>query len=327
MTGTEITTVDPVGTPATAEEIAAVGALLEAGRAPGTRRAYASSMSSWSAWCETRGVAPLPADPGLLAVWISELVAAGRASSTIDGHLAALRAAHVDAGLDDPTAHPGVRQVRTGARRIVGVAPRRRVHAITTAEVRRIVEGIDTGSLRGLRDRALILTGYAAATRRSELVGLDVDDLTWRRDGVLLRIRRSKGDQEGRGATVGIVRGQHSTTDPVSALRAWTAAAGLEAGAPLWTPIAWSDRRVVRRRLDAATVGVILRDRAAAAGLGDLDLTVHSLRAGHATTAAESCDAMRIARTTRHRSISTLAESYVRPAQVLDDSTSGVLGL
>jgi hypothetical protein len=144
---------------------------------------------------------------------------------------------------------------------------------------------------------------------------------------VLLRIRRSKGDQEGRGATVGVVRGQHPATDPVSALRAWIAAAGLESGDPLWTPVAWSDRRPVPRRLDAAAVGVILRDRAAAVGLADLDLTGHSLRAGHCTTAAESCDALRIARTTRHRSISTLADSYVRPAQVLDDSTSGVLGL
>jgi integrase len=309
------------------EEIAAVGALLQAGRATGTRRAYASSMRTWSRWCETRGVDPLPADPSQLAVWIAELVAAGRASSTIDGHLAALRAASLDAGLDDPTSHPGVRQVRAGVRRTVGTAPRRRVHAVTTAEIRRIIEGIDVVSLRGLRDRALILTGYAAALRRSELTGLDIDDLAWRRDGVVLTIRRAKGDQEGRGATVGVVRGRHSTTDPVTALRAWIAAAGLGSGDPLWTPIAWSDRRPVPRRLDAATAGVILRERAAAVGLTSLDLTIHSLRAGHATTAAEAgIDTARIARHTRHRSIETLA-GYLRPAKVLDDTTSGFLGL
>lgn len=306
-----------------------VGAALDASRSPATRRAYASSMRTWRTWCESRGVPAMPASAELLAAWIAELASQGRSVGLIDRHLAAVRAEHRDTGLIDPTSHPSLSRVRAGLRRTIGTASTRQAHALSTDEIRRIVAEIDTDSLRGLRDKALVLVGYAGALRRSELAALRVGDVAWRSAGIVLTLSRSKGDQEGAGQVVGIKRGAHTETDPVAALRAWLTAAELDQPAdPIACQIAWSDRRAIRTAaLTGESVATILTDRAAAAGLGDLRITGHSLRAGHATTAAEhGVPADRLARTTRHRRLETLAQ-YVRPASVLGDSTSGDLGL
>ncbi len=313
--------------PITEAQGVAVQAALDAALSPGTRAAYASSWKTWTEWCALNGHAPIPAQPMAMAAFLTDRAAGGRAVTTISKDLAAIRAEHERAGLEDPTAHRGVRQVMRGVRRQVGAAATKQAHPLTTPEIRRIVNAIDRGSLRGLRDRALILTGYAAALRRGELAGLHVSDLTFRSQGVVVNLRRSKSDQEGEGSLIGIVRGQHPETDPVSAVLAWIKAAELEGDDFLFQPVAWSDRRPLDRGMTGQSVAAVVTERAAAAGLGDLPVTGHSLRAGHATQASEAgVSATRLARTTRHANLSTLAR-YVRPAEVLGDSTSGELGL
>jgi len=311
----------------TAADHGRVADALASSRSAATRRAYASAWRGWETWCSARGASPLPAVPELLAAYLAEQAAAGRAVSTLDKTVAAIRAVHLDAGHDDPTGNRGVVRVRAGLRRTVGVAPRRQAHPITTDEVRRIVVVIDPTSLRGKRDAALILLGYAAALRRSEIVDLQVRDVAMKPAGLVVYVRRSKGDQASAGQVIGVVRGQRPETDPVTAVRAWLTAAGLQPEDPLFSLVARSDLRVVPRRLDGKQVNRILTARAADAGLADLQLSGHSLRAGHATTAAEhGVPADRLARTTRHRNLATLAK-YIRPAEVLADTSSGSLGL
>jgi len=300
---------------------------LASSRSASTRLAYASAWRGWETWCSARGASPLPAVPELLAAYLTEQAATGRAVSTMDKTVAAIRAAHLDAGHDDPTGNRGVVRVRAGLRRTVGVAPRRQAHPISTEEVRRIVAAIDPASLRGKRDRAMILLGYAAALRRSELVDLLVRDVAMKPAGLVVHVRRSKADQDQAGQVVGVTRGQHPETDPVTAVHTWISAARLTPGDPLFSLVARSDLRAVPRRLEGKQVNRILASRAADAGLADLRLSGHSLRAGHATTAAEhGVPADRLARTTRHRNLATLAK-YIRPAEVLADTSSGSLGL
>ncbi len=300
---------------------------LASSRSASTRLAYASAWRGWETWCSARGASPLPAVPELLAAYLTEQAATGRVVSTMDKTVAAIRAAHLDAGHDDPTGNRGVVRVRAGLRRTVGVAPRRQAHPISTEEVRRIVAAIDPASLRGKRDRAMLLLGYAAALRRSELVDLLVRDVAMKPAGLVVHVRRSKADQDQAGQVVGVTRGQHPETDPVTAVHTWISAARLTPGDPLFSLVARSDLRAVPRRLEGKQVNRILASRAADAGLADLRLSGHSLRAGHATTAAEhGVPADRLARTTRHRNLATLAK-YIRPAEVLADTSSGSLGL
>jgi integrase len=304
-----------------------IAAAVKESRSPNTRRAYASAWRQWDVWCGLHGFQALPADPLTVAAYMTDRAKEGRSVSTLDTTRAAISAVHRNAGQQDPTVNPGVALVLKGLKRKRGSAPRTQAHPLTTDELRRIVDGIDRASLRGKRDVALILLGFAGAFRRSELAALDVGDLSFKPDGVVITLRHSKGDQEGRGVVVGILRGRIKQSDAVYALKEWISASGVGDRAPLFQRIAWSDRRTTGQSISGDTVNNILQARSAAAGLADLRLTGHSLRAGHATTAAENgVPSDRLARTTRHKNLATLSK-YVRPAEVLRDSSSGSLGL
>src|SRR3977135_1415915 len=89
-------------------------------------------------------------------------------------------------------------------------------------------------SIKGLRDRALLLIGFAGAFRRSELVALDVADLEETEEGMRVAIRRSKTDQEGKGEVIAIVRG--SVNCPVKAVKNWLQATSISEG-PMFRPV------------------------------------------------------------------------------------------
>jgi integrase len=116
-----------------------------------------------------------------------------------------------------------------------------------------------------VRDRALILLGFAGAMRRSELVGLDVDHVTWTSGGLKLMIARSKTDAEGEGAEIAIPRGRADDTCPVAALEEWLDVSEIIAG-PLFRKINRGGV-VETARLSADAVRQILLKRAAKAGI------------------------------------------------------------
>lgn len=307
-------------------ELEAVEACLAASRSPSTRRVYASQWRGFAAWCAERRLVPLPAEPSSVAGYLAALGGSGASVSTVTVAAAAIRAVHLDAGLSNPADHPGVRRTQAGLARMHGVAPRRQARALTTEQIVASVDGFaDPASFRALRDRAVWLVGFAAALRRSELAGLDVEHLDRRRKGIVLTIPRSKTDQTGRGQMVAVVHGEHPHTCPVVALDDWLDAAGIDTGA-VFRPIAWSDRRTLDGRLSPAAVGEVIAGRAAAAGYSGA--TGHSLRSSHATVAAESggVSADLIAKTTRHSDVRSLS-GYVRPTDLLRSSSSSALGL
>lgn len=161
--------------------------------------------------------------------------------------------------------------------------------------------------------------------RRSELAGLTLADIEVEPAGLLLQLRRSRTDPEGRGQIVGVAHGQHPLTDPVAALHAWLAFRGVASG-PLFTSM--RPGLTTMQPISGNAVIRIVKDRAAAAGLSTERITPHSLRAGHATTAARAGVAIdRIAAQTRHRRIDVLIERYIRPAQALATTSSRDLGL
>lgn len=143
-------------------------------------------------------------------------------------------------------------------------------------------------------------------------------------DGLLVTVRRSKTDQEGHGQTVAVARGTHPHTDPVAALTAWRRLRGHAPG-PLFTRFFRS--QISLQPLSGDAVARMLRRRASEAGLHAERITAHSLRAGHATTAAlGGAPLARIAAQTRHRDLSVLVNRYIRPLEALA-TTSRDLGL
>lgn len=293
--------------------------------AASTRRVYSLGWSRWERWCAARDAQPLPASAALVCAYLTERASNGASVPTLDLAVGAISYRHRVRGFDDPTAGEAVRQVRRGLRRIVGTAPRRQARPLDVADLRQILARVDRASAKGARDAAILLLGFASALRVSELVGLTLADVEYKPAGLLLSIHRSKADQEAVGHLVPVAHGSLVSTDPIAALDSWLNHRGSHPG-PLFTGM--RNGHVTTGPISAIAVGRMLRNRAQAAGLPAERITPHSLRAGHATTAALAGVSLdRIAMQTRHKRLSTLLERYIRPAQAFDLTSSRDLGL
>lgn len=298
----------------------AARALAEHGKAANTKRSYRADWADFTTWCEAHGRLALPATSATVGDYLAAR-AGSLAVATLEHRLAGIAYAHLLARQDSPI-DAQVRLVMSAIRRVKGTAQKQAAPAVTDA-LRAMVRATPS-TLAGARDRALLLVGFAAALRRSELVGLDVADLAYADAGVVLTIRRSKTDQEGAGRTIAIPRGLWSETCPVRALKAWCEAGRVTAG-PLFRPI---DRHghVSAGRLSGNAVSTIVKRTAAAAGLGGA-WSGHSLRAGLATSAAAAgVNDRQIARQTGHKSMRTLSR-YIREGELFRDNVAGQVGL
>jgi site-specific recombinase XerC len=253
-------------------------AFLAREKASATRRAYRSDMGLFSAWCASRGLSALPARPEAVAVFLASQAKCGVKAATISRRVAAIRDAHHVEGLESPTDAEQVKAVVRGIRRTIGIAQAKKAPA--TAE--RVIAMVQVApkTLRGQRDRALLLLGFAGAFRRSELAGSTVGDLEELDEGLRVTLRRSKTDQEEAGRVVPIPRGM--VTCPVLAVSAWVEAAGISegpvfrslgegrSGFPKRTqhPQHWADRPAIRRAGGAQPEGV--RGALTASGISDL---------------------------------------------------------
>jgi len=202
-----------------------------------------------------------------------------------------------------------------GIRRVHGRPPRQAA-PLLTEHVIAMVEGLGE-SLKGLRDRALILIGFAGAFRRSELVALDCNDIEYQPAGIVITLRRSKTDQEGlgRGIAIPYARGE---VCPVKALDVWMRAAQISEG-PIFRAM---DRHgeISDKRLSPEAINAIVKKRAAATGLDPGRYSGHSLRAGLVTSAAFiGVPSWKIREQTGHTSDSMLRR-YVRHTDLLSDN-------
>lgn len=300
-------------------------AYQNAADAPATLRAYATDLEHYQAWCDTYGFSPMPAAPETVGAYLAA-AGEGYALPTLRRRVAAVARACGLAGHPLDTKHPAIRETLRGIARRHGTPPRRAA-ALTTPDIRKLSRACGA-TLAGTRDRALVLLGFAGAMRRSELVALDVEHVTWTDDGMKLLIERSKTDAEGQGAEIAIPRGHVPETCPVTALQQWLTAARI-AGGPLFRKVNRGGA-VEAGRLVADAVRQILLKRAARAGLkGTLGapVTPHGLRAGFVTTAYRNgVPDEEIMGHTRHRSLATM-RSYVRRAKLSQNSPAGKLGL
>jgi integrase len=295
---------------------------VAASRAENTTRAYRTGWAQFARWCDEHGVTPLPASAETVAFYMADLAKTAK-PATIDLRLAAISAAHRAAGHDSPTKEEAVRLVRRGVRRTLGTA-QRRVRPVTVPELRTMFEGLGTDPA-GCRDRALLLLGFAGALRRSELVGLDVADLTEGPDGLTVHLRRSKTDQESAGRRVGIPYGSNLATCPVRAWRAWLEASEIAEG-PAFRSV---DRHghIGTTRLSAQAVALVLKRHAVRIGIDPGEVAGHSLRAGLATSAAEAGVPERvIADQTGHRG-TVMLRRYIREGSLFRENAASAVGL
>lgn len=254
----------------------------------------------------------IPATPTMVAEYLASL-AGTLAVATLQHRLIAIHRAHTDQGLPSPVLDKLVKRTMQGIRRTLGVKQRRVTALVKSDLIEMMVHADQLMPMRAARDKALILVGFAGAFRRSELVGLHYEDVTYFDSGIELLLRRSKTDQEGVGRTVFVPHARGSRC-PVKVLNNWLNLAGIESG-PLFRPINRHDQVVGKKALTPQSVALIVKaavrmmsgDEAAKMVAG------HSLRAGYCTEAATvGLQPYQIREQTGHKSDVTLAR-YIRP--------------
>jgi integrase len=259
-----------------------------------------------------------------VALYITDL-ASSRAAGTITRRLTSITKAHQAAGFETPstTRHIEVGETLKGIRKTIGIAQKCKA-PLLTKDLRKIVEQLPEG-LIGLRDRAILLVGYAGGFRRSELAALLVTDAIFTEDGLIITLRCSKTDQEGQGRKVGIPWGSHPDTCPVRSLRAWISAAGIETGG-LFREVT-RHGRIGNSPLHKDSIGFIVKRAAERAGYDPSALGGHSLRAGMATQAAmNGATELTIMKQTGHRSL-TILRRYIRDGEMWRKNAAASLEL
>ena len=275
---------------------------IEAASSSNTRRAYASDWKHFSSWCRRQGVEPLPPDPQTVGLYITAC-ASGTVTgdkkpnsvSTIERRLSSLSWNYAQRGqpLDRKDRH--IATVMAGIRN-KHAAPPRQKEAVLPEDLIAMLETLDRGSLRGLRDRTMLLLGFAGGLRRSEIFGLDCgrdqteDSSGWVEildKGMLVTLRGKTGWRE-----VEVGRGSSDTTCPVVALQTWLKFARIIHG-PLFRRVTGQGKSVGSERLNDQEVARLVKRTALAAGVrGDLPegqrgklFAGHSLRSGLASSA------------------------------------------
>ena len=283
-------------------------------KAPATRRAYGSDWRLFESWCAFKSVPSLPAAPVTVAAFLAYEASRGTRASTIGRRCAAVRFAHMLAGHEPPTNSEPVRATLRGIRRTLGTAKIRKTPA-TSEKVVAMVTTSGRADLKGKRDRALLLLGFAGAFRRSELVALNVEDLEFCDSGLRVTIRQSKTDQEGAGQIIAIVRG--SIACPVAAMRGWLDAAHITSGAVFRAVD--KGGRIADEQLSDRAIANVVKAAANRLGLNAADFSGHSLRSGFLTSAAaRGASIFKMMDVSRHRNMDTL-RGYVRDADLFRD--------
>ncbi|MCF8567993.1 tyrosine-type recombinase/integrase [Alicyclobacillus tolerans] len=297
---------------------------IERSQASNSRRAYQADWRDFASWCETNHFQALPSSPETVAAYITDLSERHYKTSTIARRISSISIAHQAKKLESPTHTLIVRAVWRGIRRDRGVMPQPK-DALLANDIRKMVSSIDTKTLRGLRDRAVILVGYAGAFRRSELVSIDLEDVEFREDGMVITLRRSKTDPDGEGRRIAIVYGRNPETCPIRALKTWMDEAWVLDG-PVFRKVNKSDN-VESRRLTDQAVAMIVKRCAVQIGLDPDKFAGHSLRSGFATQAAmNGTTEPDIMRQTGHRSLTTVRR-YIREGNLFRENPSGNIGL
>jgi site-specific recombinase XerD len=294
------------------EEVNAALAFAKEGHAKSTKRAYESDIKRFMSWCDERKLAFLPATPETVSVFIAFEAGQNLSPLTLSRRIAAIRYFHQLQGFPSPTTSEIVKATMKGIKRTIGIASNPK--AAATVEVIRDMLRVIPKTLRGTRDRAILLLGFAGAFRRSELSSLTLDDLIEAELGYRILIRKSKTDQEGKGQEIAIYNGKLKT---IEAVKEWIEASHITEGY-LFRPLT-KGGKVLNQALAPHRIAQVVKRYAEKAGYSSGNYAGHSLRSGFITSAAENGACIfKMMEVSRHKSVETL-KGYVRRAELFKD--------
>jgi len=243
---------------------------LKNSKANNTLRAYKSDFSDFSTFCAKNGFSSIPSQPKIIALYITHLSKTSK-FSTLKRRIASISVMHKLKGLYLDTKHPIIMENLHGIKRTLGSRQKAK-KPILINDLKMIIKAIDKEKIR---DKALILIGFAGGFRRSELVNINYEDIDFVNEGLKILIRRSKTDQSGEGAIKAIPYFDNQEFCPVVSLK-------------IYIKEKFSNKKDGKVfDISDKSVALIIKKYAEKAGLDPSRYAGHSLRSGFATTAAE----------------------------------------
>lgn len=292
---------------------------LKSVRSENTLRAYESDWSDFRAWCEKNGETALPAEPETIVNYINDLADEAKAN-TVARRITAISENHLAAGTPrakNPAKSTLVRAAVAAIRREKGTFQRGKAPVLMET-LSLLSDCFTDDDIASVRDRALIFLGFAGAFRRSELVAVRAEHLTFSAEGLVVFVPRSKSDQDGRGSSIAIPYAPDPSVCAVRAVRAWLDASGIDAGA-IFRPFK-NNGELRSSPLSDKSVSLIIKKYVKAAGLDERDFAGHSLRRGFATSAAQhDVSALDIMRQTRHKT-EAMVHRYIEQGNIFRES-------
>ena len=280
---------------------------LKNSKSSNTLRAYESDYRDFSSFCIKNNFQPLPTNPKILALYLTHLSQTCK-FSTLKRRIASISIIHKLKGHYIDTKHPIIMENLLGIKRQKG-SNQKAKKPILINDLKQIIDvisGLKIKELRKIRDKALILTGFAGGFRRSELVAIEYEDIEFVREGVKIFVKRSKTDQSGEGMTKAIPSFDNVLYCPVTNLQNWTTNNPVKKGKVF--PI--SDK----------SVALIIKKYAYLAGLDGSKYAGHSLRSGFATSTAESgAEERNIMAMTGHKT-TQMVRRYIQEANLFKNN-------
>ena len=285
--------------------------------AANTQRAYQSDLKFFRIWCADNGQVELPTSATTLAAYVSHLADTHKWAS-INRKLAAIRKLHDLNGHDLPTKDRAFRAVMEGIKRTNGVR-QKQAPAFKMKEMKGILQGIDTALNSGLRDKCLLLIGFAGAYRRSELVSLNIEDVQFNDDGVIISLFKSKTNQYGEAEEKAFFYSPEADFCPIRTLKQWIGRLEKTTG-PLFVRVRKGDK-ITEERLNDMTVYETVKKY-----VGN-QYSAHSLRASFITIAKiNGADDSEIMRQSKHKT-SAMIQRYTRIEDIKQHNAATKLGL
>jgi integrase len=303
-----------------------------------TRRAYELDLGCFASWCARHGVRPVPAEPKVIRAYLFELADKGRAPEDVPtgkakgpmGYSALMRAlaaicrSHTKSGFPSPWKEGLITETRDTLGRLKGTAPKKQKQDLGGVGEKLLFSVCDliSDDLRGVRDRAMILVGWAGGgRRRSEIAAARVEHFEPVEGGLRWRIPRSKADQTGKGLVVALTPVNDERYCAVRALGRWLALSKIEKG-PVFRGVDMTTGVLMENALAPEGVARRIQHYVKKLGLDPSDFGGHSLRSGFVTTAYKlGRKPLDIMESTGHRSESSMS-GYIRRAGLIEESAA-----
>ena len=288
---------------------------IKSSKSLNTIKAYKSDFKDFSNFCKKNNFKSLPADPKIVSFYITHLSSNSKVS-TLKRRLASISVIHKVKGFYIDIKHPLIIENLMGIKRKLGVFQKSK-KPILINELKEIIKTIETtekNEIKKIRNKALILIGFAGGFRRSELVNLKLDDLEFTKEGLKIFIQRSKTDQSGEGMTKAITYFKDKNFCPVTSIKNWI-------------EIIKNKKNSLIFDISDKLVAVLIKKYLQKAGFDNTKYSGHSLRSGFATVAADlGADEKSIMNMTGHKS-SSMVRRYIKETNLFKNNPLNKISL